>query len=122
MQFKLGETMKSLIFFSTAMFLIVACSSGPETTKEAKEKLEENFSEKIGTATKGDLVEYFGNAEWCKLEDSGRETCRFYRKKGTKWIGEKNQKDKKAIETGDQIIAEFDQEGILRGFKASAQR
>lgn len=110
----------------TSLFLIAiiftGCSSSPETSKQAQAKLEENFEEKIGSATKSELVEYFGNAEWCKLEDSGRETCRFYLKKGIKWIGEKLQKDKKALETGNQIIAEFDKDGVLRAFKASAQR
>ena len=114
--------MKKLIIFIVLSVIYTGCSSAPETSKQAQEKLEENFSEKIGSATKTDLIEYFGNAQWCKLEDSGRETCRFYRKKGVKWIGEKDQKDKKALETGDQIIAEFDREGILRAFKASAQR
>ena len=74
------------------------------------------------TYTKTDLIETFGSPEWCKMEESGSETCRFYRKKGTRWIGDKKQKDKKPIETGDQVIAEFDKEGILRSFKASAQR
>jgi len=114
--------MKKIISLFLMAVVFSGCSSGPETSKQAQTKLEENFGEKIGTATKTDLVEYFGSAEWCKVEDSGRETCRFYRKKGVKWIGEKDQKDKKAIQTGDQIIAEFDRDGILRSFKASAQR
>lgn len=114
--------MKKLTSLLIMAIAFTGCSSGPETTKQAQEKLEQNFGEKIGSATKSELVEYFGNAEWCKLEDSGRETCRFYRKKGVKWIGEKEQKDKKALEIGDQIIAEFDRDGILRSFKASAQR
>lgn len=110
------------ITLSLGFLILAACASTPETTQQAQHKLEKNFGDKIGFATKPDLVEYFGHAEWCQLEDSGRETCRFYRKKGTKWIGEKEQKDKKALETGDQIIAEFDREGVLRSFKASAQR
>jgi hypothetical protein len=108
----------SLITFA----LFTACSHHQETTQEAKAKLESKFEDKIGSATKGDLIEYFGNAEWCKIEDSGRETCRFYRKTGVKWVGEKEQKDKKAVEKGDQIIAEFDKDGVLQSFKASAQR
>lgn len=114
--------MKNLISVFSLALLLTGCASAPETSKKAQEKLEQNFTDKIGSATKTDLVEYFGNAEWCKVEESGGETCRFYRKKGTKWIGEKDIKDKKALETGDQIIAEFDRDGILRGFKASAQR
>ncbi len=104
------------------MFTFSGCSSTPETTKEAQTRLDETFTEKIGSTTKTELVEIFGNAEWCKVEDSQRETCRFYRKKGVKWIGEKNQKDKKPIEQSDQIIAEFDKEGILRTFKVTTQR
>lgn len=114
--------MKSVLLSIIGSLILTSCSHHHETTKEALANLEQDFSSKVGTANKGDLIESFGNAEWCKVEDSGTETCRFYRKKGTKWIGEKKQKDKKPVETGDQIIAEFDKEGILRSFKASAQR
>jgi len=102
--------------------VIISCSSTPENSSQAKAKLEQDFASKVGSATKTDLIETFGNPEWCKGEEPDGETCRFYRKKGTKWIGEKQQKDKKHIETGDQIIAEFDKDGILKSFKASAQR
>ncbi len=114
--------MKKLSLIILAPLLMSSCSSTPETSQQAKEKLEQNYSKKIGSSTKTDLIETFGNPEWCKMEESGSETCRFYRKKGTRWIGDKKQIDKKPIETGDQVIAEFDKEGILRSFKASAQR
>lgn len=114
--------MKPLVISLLSSLVLISCSHHHETTKEALAKLEQDFSGQVGTATKGDLIESFGNAEWCKVEDSGTETCRFYRKKGTKWIGEKNQKDKKPVETSDQVVAEFDKDGILRSFKASAQR
>lgn len=112
---------KSLTVVMAAVFL-ASCASKPITSREAREKLEQDFSSKVGSATKTDLIESFGNPEWCKVETTGTESCRFYRKKGTKWIGEKQQKDKKPVEMGDQIIADFDKDGILRSFKASAQR
>ncbi|MBM4304692.1 MAG: hypothetical protein FJ112_10260 [Deltaproteobacteria bacterium] len=114
--------MKKLILNSLVTLLLLSCSSSPQTSKEAKEHIEKNFNEKIGSATKTDLIESYGNPEWCQVEDSGNETCRFYKKIGTKWIGEKKQKDKRPVETGDQVIVSFDKDGILRSFKASAQR
>jgi len=114
--------MKQIILSTLGALLLISCAHHQETTQEARQKLEQDFSKEVGTATKADLIDRLGIAEWCKLETSGTETCRFYLKKGTKWIGEKNQKDKKPVETGDQVIAEFDKDGILRSFKASAQR
>lgn len=103
-------------------FCFASCSSKKDvTTAEAKKQLDENYSAKIGTATKQELISDFGNPEWCKQEDSGTETCRFYRKKGTKWIGEEG-RDKKNISRYDQVIADFDTNGILKSFKASALR
>lgn len=101
---------------------VVSCATKKEvTTAEAKKQLEETFTPKIGTATKQDLISEFGNPEWCKLEDAGNETCRFYRKKGTKWIGDEG-RDKKNISKYDEIMVDLDSNGILKAFKARALR
>lgn len=105
-----------------AVFLLVAvigCSS-KESSSNAREKIDNKWGDRIGKATKSDLVEDFGNAEWCRPSDSGTETCRFYRKKGTKWMGEV--KDRKSFEQFDEVMAEFDQNGVLRSYKSNAQR
>jgi hypothetical protein len=44
------------------------------------------------------------------------------RKKGTKWVGEKNEADKKRVDMFDQITATFDKDGILRAIDVKAQR
>ncbi len=100
-----------------------ACSSKKEivSPSEAKKHLDEKYTALVGKATKQDLISDFGNPEWCRMEDNGLEVCRFYRKKGTKWIGEEG-RDKKSVSRYDQIIADFDSKGILKAFTSSALR
>lgn len=107
-----------------ALTLILAsCAGKKETTVEAGEKLKNKWEPKVGSATKNEFVEEYGNPEWCKQEASGDETCRFYRKKGTKWIGDKETKrDKKPVEQYDQVIADFTADGVLKKFTSTAQR
>lgn len=114
---------RKILFLSIVSLVIASCASKKDTTTtaEAKKQIEDIFNPKIGSATKQDLISDFGNPEWCKQEDSGGETCRFYRKKGTKWIGEEG-RDKKSITKYDQVIADFDSNGTLKSFKASALR
>lgn len=110
--------MKSLAFlFITVLFF--GCTS-KQTTMEAKADLDKKYSAKVGTATKNELVEEFGNAEWCKVESAGGETCRFYLKKGTRWIGK--DRDKKSVEQFDEVVAQFDTSGVLKSFKSNAVR
>lgn len=113
--------MKLLAFTLVVAAAIIGCSSKQTTSQEARKNLEAKFAPQIGTATKTEFVEHFGNAEWCKIEASGGETCRFYRKKGTKWLGDEK-RDKKSFEQFEQVIAEFDTNGVLKDFKASAQK
>ncbi len=112
-----------ILFIAALCLFFASCASKKDTTtsSEAKKQIEEAYTPKIGVATKQDLISDFGNPEWCKQEESGGETCRFYRKKGTKWIGEDG-RDKKNITKYDQVIADFDTNGVLRSFKASALR
>lgn len=114
--------MKQLFLSLFGLVALIGCTNPGKTTSDAQKSLIDTYTPKIGTATKNELMEHFGNPEWCKLEDNGTETCRFYRKSGTKWIGEKTQKDKKSLEQFEQLIADFDGNGILKGFKASAQK
>jgi hypothetical protein len=115
-------TMKKTLLFSL-LLVLASCSHKKETTAEAGKNLEDKWTPKVGSATKNEFIEEYGNPEWCKQEDSGLETRRFYRKKGTKWIGDKETKrDKKPIEQYDQVIADFDTHGVLKAFKSSAQR
>lgn len=105
-----------------ALVLAAGCASKKSTTSgEAREQLEEKWSGRVGSATKSDLMEQFGNAEWCKPNSIGEETCRYYRKKGTVWLGD-SKKDKKSYETYDEVIAEFDANGKLKSYKTNAQR
>jgi len=104
-----------------AVLILAGCASGPETTtQEATEKLSNKYGGMVGKATKQDFVSDLGNAEWCKLEPTGVELCRFRKKLGTKWVGEGL--DKKSIDRFDEVIAEFDGNGMLRKLDTSAQR
>lgn len=100
--------------------VVAGCASKEETSADATKKLDANFSPKVGEATKNDLVEHFGNPEWCRPEDNGEETCRFHRKMATKWIGEK--REKKSYDTFDELMALFDVSGKLKDLKVKAQR
>ena len=115
-------TIKTLVLLSL-VFLLSHCAHQKETTVQAEKSLQERYEAQIGSASKNALIEEFGNPEWCKVEPTGTETCRFYNKKGTVWIGEKEDKrGKKPVEEFDQVIADFDGNGLLRSFKSSAQR
>ena len=115
--------MKTVIYSAAVLALAAGLGgcAGKETTTDAREKLESTWAPQIGKATKAEFVEKYGDAEWCKPhEESGEETCRFYLKKGTKWLGDK--KDRKHFESGDDVVADFDNTGVLKAFKAKAQR
>jgi hypothetical protein len=111
--------MKTALLALFATLALVSCSHH-ETTADAKKKLDKKYEDLVGTATKNDLVQEFGTPEWCRMQDSGWENCRFYRKKGTQWMGPKT--DRTHYDSYDQIMAEFDGNGVLKSFKASAQR
>jgi len=113
--------MKKLVFGFLAVGLVAGCSHSKMTSGEAQEQLQEKWSAKVGSATKSDLMEQFGNAEWCRADAIGEETCRFYKKKGTVWLGD-DKRDKKSYESYDEVVAVFDAKGILKSYKANAQR
>jgi hypothetical protein len=114
--------MKKLLFAFTFSVLIVSCASKPTTSSEqVKKELTTKWQDRVGQSTKTDFVEEFGQAEWCEQEDTS-EKCRFLRKKGTNWVGEKNEADKKRVDMFDQITATFDKDGILRAIDVKAQR
>ncbi len=105
-----------------ALALFASCASKPTTTtSQARQALEDKWSKRLGSATKADFVQDFGNAEWCRPQVSGEETCRFYKKLATKWMGD-DIRDKKSYEAFDEVVADFDTQGALKGFKANAQR
>ena len=114
--------MKNLLVALLVVGVSVSCSSkkGVSST-EAQEKLHETWSAKVGSATKSELVEHFGNAEWCRKDEIGEETCRFYKKKGTVWMGD-DKRDKKSYESFDEVVATFDTKGVLKTYKSNAQR
>jgi len=102
------------------VLLISGCASKEVSSSQAQKEIEGRYTPKVGSATKGDVIQEFGNARWCRPLAEGEE-CRFYRKKKTAWIGDEK-KDKQSYETYDELFAEFDSSGILRSFKAGAQR
>lgn len=107
------------------MLTLAACASKRTgdglTSSEARNKLEKEYKDKVGSATKTDFIEYFGSANWCRVKEPNGETCRFYKKIGTKWIGEEG-RDKKNLEMFDEVVAEFDGRGTLRSYEVNAQR
>jgi hypothetical protein len=111
----------SLLVLTAVVVVIGGCSSNQPKSEKALEKLESRFSDRVGKARKSELVEYFGTADWCRPNEStGGETCRFYKKTGTAWVGEK--RDKKNYLQYDEVMVELDSKGILREFTPSAQR
>lgn len=111
---------KITLSFSFAVILLVGCASKPETSAEARGSLEEDLKDRVGVATKTEFVEKFGQAEWCDPKPTGEESCRFHKKTGTKWIGEG--REKKSIDTFDQVVADFDSSGRLRTYEVKSQR
>ncbi|MBI1861500.1 MAG: hypothetical protein HYR96_11340 [Deltaproteobacteria bacterium] len=101
--------------------LFLAGCAHHSTSEQAREKLDSRWEDEIGKATKSELIEDFGNPEWCRSDDLGVESCRFYRSKGRKWLGEKKM-EKSHYSTFDEILVDFDSSGKLKTFKANAQR
>jgi hypothetical protein len=112
--------MKTIYFFPL-LLLLAGCSHKSDiSSSAARQELDDRYKNRIGSATKSDFTQAFGNAEWCRQQPGGEETCRFYLKKGTNWMGDL--KDRKEYEAFDEVIADFDPNGILRSYKANAQR
>lgn len=107
----------ALVFTALAL---AGCASGPKMSSEIQGDLQEKWGDRVGKATKSDLVQEFGQAEWCRSRTVGGETCRFRKNRGMKWTGP--EKDRKHHATFDEIVAEFDANGVLRGAEAKAQR
>lgn len=98
-----------------------ACSSSKvKSSADALKDIHKKYQEQIGKATKSDLVEEFGQADWCEQKPSGPETCRFYKALGTMWKGDKENRTR--YEAFDEVVAEFDAQGTLRDYKAKSQR
>lgn len=109
------------ILYSLVAVAVAACASKTiSQTPDARKDLEERYAQKVGVATKHDLTQEFGAPAWCRNNPSGEETCRFYKKIGTKWMGDK--KDRTNYEQFDEVVAEFDSNGVMRSFKSNAQR
>lgn len=118
--------MKRTLQSALALVLVttfVGCASNETKSSEAREKLEKSFEPQIGKATKSDFIEQFGPPQWCRPQETGVETCRFARKVGQKWVGDKNDKtDRHRVEQYDNVITEFDGYGKLRSFEVDTQR
>jgi hypothetical protein len=104
------------------MLGLAACASTKKTksTADALKDLNARWQDKIGVAAKSELVEEFGQADWCEQKPGGAETCRFYHSLGIVWKGDKENRTK--YDTFDEIVAEFDPQGVLRDYKARSQR
>ncbi len=111
--------MKTVLVLS---FILLAGCVGKKTksSADALKDLTANWQSKLGIATKAELVEEFGQADWCEQKPGGAETCRFYKALGIVWKGDRDNRTK--YERYDEIMAEFDPQGILRDYKARTQR
>lgn len=113
--------MKKALLFTLVLGLAAACASKKtKNTAEALKDLNGRWQTKIGVAAKSELVEEFGQADWCEQKPGGAETCRFYKAMGVIWKGERDSRTK--YEAYDEVVAEFDPQGILRDYKARSQR
>jgi hypothetical protein len=109
------------IFLFIGLTLLASCASKPETsTSDALAELEKRYADKIGKATKSEFVEDFGQPMWCEQKPGGAENCRFYRRMGTRWKGDPQ--NRTHYDAYDEMLAEFDPKGFLREYKAKAQR
>ena len=111
--------MKLFLVVLTGLIL-TGCASKQTSSADARQDLENKWSKRVGSATKSDFIEQFGTAEWCRPQPTGDETCRFYKKLATKWMGE-SKRDKKSYEAFEEVVADFDSNGTLKTFKANAQ-
>lgn len=118
--------MRTFWNFAVALVVVTAfvgCASNETKSSEARQKLENAFEPQVGKATKADFIEQFGPPQWCRQQESGNETCRFARKVGTKWVGDKKDKtDRRRVEQYDNVVTEFDGYGKLRSFEVDTQR
>lgn len=113
--------MQRMSIFFCLLALITGCASKKILSSgEAQAQLQSYWSDRIGSAIKGDLIQSFGNAQWCRDNDDGEE-CRFYKKIGTKWVGD-DKKDKSSYVAFDEVVATFDKRGKLLSVQANAQR
>ena len=108
------------IFVTGLLFLLMGCASGTVTSKDSRESIKDDYKDKVGVATKTDLIEDFGPAQWCRPQDGGGETCLFRRDIGTKWVGPKL--NRKSVPTYDELSADFDFQGKLRSYEVTTQR
>jgi hypothetical protein len=109
----------SILFFA-GLWLVAACTSTPAKSGDARLSIEQRYNNRIGSATKEDFVQDFGAPNWCRGQSTGGETCRFYKKTGVVWTG--SETDRQHHDTYDEVVADFDSNGILKNFKAAAQR
>ena len=113
--------MKRMLCLIGLTLLAGACAHHEITTSaDAKRALDERYKKEIGAATKADFVEAFGEAQWCRPQPGGEETCRFYNRLETKWGGDKL--NRTHYDTYDQVVAVFDTNGTLKSFESTAQR
>jgi hypothetical protein len=109
------------IYHALFMLLVVAaCSTTSTDSGNARKSIEDKYNERIGKATKQDFVQEFGDANWCRSQPTGDESCRFYKRIGTRWIGEKP--DRVPHEMFDEIYSDFDSNGVLKSIKVNSQR
>lgn len=113
--------MKHAVIFGIVLGLAAACASKKTlSTADALKDLNSRYEGRIGKARKAELVEEFGQADWCEQKPGGTETCRFYRQMGTIWKGDKENRTR--YDSYDEVVAEFDPQGIMRDYKARSQR
>ena len=112
--------MRKPLFVLLSLGLAACASKKTINTADALKELNGRWQDKIGVAAKSELVEEFGQADWCEQKPGGAETCRFYKALGVVWKGDRDNRTK--YEKYDEIVAEFDPQGILRDYKARSQR
>lgn len=113
--------MRSVIVIMGSAFLLIGCAGkSVKSSADALKELQTQWQPKVGTATKAELTEEFGPADWCEQKPGGAETCRFYKPMGFVWKGDRENRSK--YERYDELTVELDPQGILRDFKARAQR
>lgn len=114
--------MKRILSFMILLSLVaVSCATKKDVdTSDARKELEDRYMRRVGTATKSDFIQEFGAPNWCRPQNTGEETCRFYKKLGTKWMGDAS--NRSHYDQFDEMEVDLDTDGKLKGFKANAQR
>jgi len=109
---------KLTLLFLSFLALLGGCQSLPRSSEDAKQRLLSMFQ--MGKSEKKDLIQEFGSAQWCKIQSSGEESCRFFRSFPKIIMGKGMQR--RTYVPFDEAMTEFDKSGKLTSLRIISVR